>query len=66
MRVRVDPDVCVGHGRCYALTPEVFAPDERGHCIVLHENVETDDLIERARIGASNCPEGAISLDDRP
>ena len=33
MKVRVDPDLCVGHGRCYALAPEVFEPDDFGHCI---------------------------------
>ena len=39
MRVRVDPDRCVGHGRCYVLAPEVFSEDERGHCVVTRAEV---------------------------
>ena len=35
--VRVDADLCVGHGRCYVLAPDVFGADEFGHCIVLEE-----------------------------
>ena len=34
MRVRVDRERCVGHGRCYVLAPDVFTDDERGHCVV--------------------------------
>src|SRR6266567_4008473 len=28
MKVRVDADLCVGHGRCYVLADEVFEADE--------------------------------------
>ena len=40
MKVRVDEALCVGHGRCYALAPDVFAPDDFGHCVILVEDVE--------------------------
>ena len=30
MRLRIDAEMCTGHGRCYALAPEVFEPDEDG------------------------------------
>lgn len=63
MKVRVDSEACVGHGRCYALAPEVFAPDDFGHCEVLVEDVE-GDLVEKARLGVANCPESAISLEE--
>lgn len=29
--VEIDTDRCSGHGRCYALAPEVFAPDDEGY-----------------------------------
>ena len=62
MRVRVDREKCAGHGRCYVLAPEVFADDERGHCVVLAESVPPE-LEDRARLGEGNCPEHAISID---
>ena len=63
MKVTVNPDLCVGHGRCYALAPDVFAPDDFGHCEIIVESPE-GALAEQARIGAENCPERAISIDD--
>lgn len=63
MRVRVDPEVCVGHGRCYMLAPDVFGEDERGHC--RPQSAEVPRELERAaRLGAESCPEGAIRLED--
>ena len=62
MRVRVDRAKCVGHGRCYVLAPEVFADDERGHCVVRVEGLP-GELEPQARLGEANCPEGAISLE---
>ena len=62
MKVTVDAAVCTGHGRCYVLAPDVFAPDDFGHCVVLHEQVGTD-LEVQARAGADNCPERAITVE---
>ena len=62
MRVRVDRDKCVGHGRCYVLAPDVFGDDERGHCIVRRPEVGRE-LEEQARLGEGNCPEHAISTE---
>lgn len=61
MRIAVDGEVCTGHGRCYTLAPELFAPDDQGHCVILVEEVPPE-LEDRARAGAANCPEGAISI----
>ena len=63
MKVRVDLDLCVGHGRCYVLAPDVFAADDFGHCEIVASEVD-GALAEQARIGAENCPERAISLED--
>jgi ferredoxin len=62
MQVRVDEDACTGHGRCYMLAPDVFAPDERGHCVVLVAEVPVE-LEGQARAGQTNCPEQAITID---
>jgi len=62
MKVRVDTDLCVGHGRCYALAPDVFGADDFGHCVVLLAEVD-GALADQAHLGAENCPERAITLD---
>jgi len=64
MRIRVDRDKCVGHGRCYAIAPEVYSDDERGHCVPPAVAIARD-LEAQARRGADNCPEHAISIDAR-
>ena len=62
MKVRVDLDLCVGHGRCYMLAPDVFDEDERGRCRIADENVPPE-LEKQARMGAANCPEDAIEIE---
>lgn len=62
MKLRIDPDACTGHGRCYSLAPELFDADECGHGQVRSSEV-TDDQLESARLAESNCPERAISLE---
>jgi ferredoxin len=63
VKVRVDLELCLRHGRCYMLAPEVFGEDERGRCRIADENVPAG-LEERARVGAANCPEGAIEIEE--
>ena len=62
MMVRVDAALRVGHGRCYALGPDVFQEDERGHCQVERGEVPLD-FENQARRGEANCPEGAIHIE---
>lgn len=64
MQVRVDADLCTGHGRCYALAPDLFGPDDYGHCEVLVAGgVVAGDLADQARAGVENCPERAITIE---
>jgi len=63
VKVKVDEASCTGHGRCYALAPDVFAPDDHGHCQILTPDVPPD-FEEQARAGESNCPEQAISIEE--
>jgi len=65
MHVAVDADVCTGHGRCYALAPEVFGPDDFGHCEILVPGGEVPAGLEaQARTGRDNCPELAITISE--
>jgi ferredoxin len=63
MKLHIDADACTGHGRCYVLAPEVFEPDDEGHSVGLVD-VIPDDLLDKARLAAANCPEGAITISD--
>jgi len=69
MKVTVDAAICTGHGRCYALAPDVFGPDEFGHCELVAADGARDGAVDaawedQARLGRDNCPELAITLTD--
>ncbi len=59
--ISVDMKLCVGHGRCYELAPDVFDEDEAGYCKVLRERIPKA-LVRQAQSSEANCPEGAIRL----
>ena len=52
-----------GFGITPALAEELFDSDERGHCVVLREEVP-EGLADKARTAVENCPETALSLAD--
>lgn len=62
LRIELDPAVCTGHGRCYALASEAFAPDDAGNGTVIRRLAETAEDRAAAATAAENCPEGAITL----
>jgi len=64
MKVVLDSDRCVGHGRCYALAPEVYDADDEGHCLMQFgpDDAIPADLEAKARLGAANCPEQALTV----
>ena len=64
MKVRVDQDLCQGHGRCYATAPEVFEADDIGNGHEIGDGSVPTDLERKARVAVANCPERAIQLDE--
>jgi len=60
VKIRVDPDKCQGHARCYGLAPELFAVDDYGLSSVLGDGSVPPELEDRARLAIANCPEFAI------
>jgi ferredoxin len=63
MRISVDGVECVGHGRCYAVSPKVFEPDAEGYCADQGLLREVPAALEAAaRAGAQACPAGAITI----
>lgn len=62
MKLHVDEDRCTGHGRCYALAPQLFEPDDDGHGVVTGSGEVPEDLRDLAERAVRNCPERAITL----
>ena len=62
MRISFDREKCQGHGRCYALAPDVFDCDDEGYAILLIDGDVPAALEGAARLAADNCPEYAIEV----
>jgi ferredoxin len=61
MRLVIDQELCTGHGRCYALAPDLFEPDDVGRGVVLADTVP-EQYREQAHRAVAGCPEGAVAL----
>jgi ferredoxin len=69
MKVKVDLERCVGHGKCYLVAPEAFRPfDDMGHAAVIPGALDRADdaLMRRVEKALAGCPEDALSRDDTP
>ncbi len=64
MRIVFERDKCQGHGRCYALAPELFDSDDEGYAVLLVPGDVPADLEDAARLAADNCPEFAITVEE--
>lgn len=64
MRVHIDQDRCQGHGRCYAIAPAVFEPDDLGQGHVVGSGTVPGAEEDAARRAAANCPEAAIIVEE--
>lgn len=62
MIIKVDAEKCQGHGRCYALAPDLFDLDENGNALA-KDGLVPPGQVELAEIAAANCPERAITLE---
>jgi ferredoxin len=65
VKLRIDADMCQGHGRCYSLVPELLQGDDEGFVI---QRGTTLDIAEGqqhlARQAVNACPEDAITIED--
>lgn len=64
MRLSIDTDRCVGHGRCFSLAPQLFDSDELGNGFVTIEGDVPADLVDAARLAEANCPEHAVQITE--
>jgi ferredoxin len=63
MKIVFDSSKCQGHGRCYALGPELFDADDEGYAVLKAADGEVPaGLEDQAILASDNCPEYAIEL----
>ncbi len=63
MRVKIDQELCTGHGRCQVLAPRVYKLDSNGYNIDRGKTLDIPPALDaEARKGAKLCPERAISI----
>ena len=64
MKIHVDRERCEGHGRCYALAPALFEPDDIGNGHEIGDGAVTPEQEHNARLAALNCPEQAVIVEE--
>jgi len=56
VKVRIDPEICQGQGRCFSIAPGIFDFDDLGNGVVIGDGTLTD--------AQANCPEHAIFIEE--
>jgi ferredoxin len=62
VKIHVDQDKCQGHARCKSLAAELFELDEFGNAHEIGDGTVLPQLVEKAWLAKSNCPEVAIEI----
>jgi len=63
VRIKLDRDLCQGHGTCCAEAPEVFELDDAGRLQILQDEPGAA-LRESVRMAVKYCPTHALALED--
>ncbi len=63
-RVRVDRDLCQGHGVCVSEAPEVFAIEREQNKVALLAEAPDAELRERVELAVRHCPTQALSIEE--
>jgi ferredoxin len=61
MKISIDISRCAGHGRCYALAPNLIDADDEGRGVA-DGAVVASEFQAQARDAAANCPESAVAI----
>ena len=63
MKLTVDAERCMGHGRCYTVAPELLTYDEEGFVSIRGQVIDVpDDQLDAAMEAELSCPEQAPRL----
>jgi ferredoxin len=64
VKVRVDPDLCQGHGVCVQEAPTVFALDPGTNQVLLLDERPDEALRAAVEAAVQYCPTRALSVED--
>jgi ferredoxin len=64
VRIRVDFDLCQGHGTCAEEAPEVFAVDESSSKVIVRAECPPEALRAKVKTAVRFCPTRALSLTE--
>ena len=64
MKIRVDMDLCQGHGACVDAAPGVFALDGTTHQVVILNESPDESLRAAVKAAVKYCPTRALRLED--
>ena len=63
-KLSVDDSRCMGHGRCYTVSPGLLSDDEEGFVTLRGSSLSIgDDQLAAAEAAEAACPERAIALE---
>jgi ferredoxin len=63
-KLSVDESRCMGHGRCYTVSPGLLADDEEGFVTLRGSSMPiADGQLGDAEAAEAACPERAITLE---
>jgi ferredoxin len=64
VRIRVDLDLCQGHGTCAEEAPEVFAVDEQESKVIVREERPPESLRAKVKSAVRFCPTRALTQSE--
>ncbi len=62
MKIRVDPDLCQGHGVCVEEAPELFALDPTTNQVRILDGSPPAELEAKLKAAARYCPTKALRI----
>lgn len=64
MRIRVDRELCQGHGACASDAPDVFDVDPKTNLVIVKIESPPAALHEQVRLAVRFCPTRALSIEE--
>ena len=64
MRIKVDWDLCQGHGVCREEAPEVFDVDADETRVIVLQEEPGEELREKVALAVKYCPTRALALEE--